>query len=701
MTATEAPVAPQPPQLDEEQKLRVHLAQFVMDFIKAMTKTGYYDPDHPEARQARTGLHAHLRTLMKDRFELGFVRTASAENPEIIVEGVLPEPISLAALLGRGVGALFVPKLYEYFERHALQSFAIKAEITEEEFEALVDVITREPGAGRGVGKANLGQVLLDRQVYHVSTLFSEELVGRERRINWRVRLALSRLKKDLRIVPLYKGAGAQALQRAKHQIIEDVARPIRRPDLLCSLLVNCDLVGADPAIVGDTPIETQIVQTLPPLLIPPTLVGTAKEVAGMVHAAGSLERISGAPRLRRLLVDLADRAHGIGGDTGYDAVTNLFQAKLLTANDLSPALKEFLHVQRFAQTLATNAEAGLQQLRDFLARPGGPAAAPMGPLVADLVRRAHYPVACAVMRLAQEHPQALAKARDTLGRETVIRPLLQKFVSGTKEVREQAGEVFVRIGPAALDPLIELFSQTADRAVRRAACATVARFGADALGPLVERLEQREQPWYVTRNILMVLAEIGLEAPVDLRRYLRDEHPKVREEAVNAIARLPMAGAETLLLNALRDPHATVRARAVAGLGALRTKNVGALHFIVEAVRRKASKETEEDDAVQIQACGALQHLGNIRFGGDRRVEALLAEALEGQAKRGFLGMFGGGGFRAKSPAVRAAIVETLAAIGTAASADALKHVGEGEDAPLAARAREALKKVQARPAA
>ena len=701
MTATEAPVAPQSPQLDEEQKLRVQLAQFVMDFIKAMTKTGYYDPDHPEARQARAGLHAQLRTLLKGRFELGFVRTTAAEHPEIIVEGVLPEPINLAALLGKGVGALFVPKLYEYFERHALQSFAIKAETTEQEFETLVDVITREPGVGRGQGKANLGQVLLDRHVYHVSTLFSEELVGRERRINWRVRLALSRLKKDLRIVPMYKQAGAQAAQRATQQILKEVSLHIRRPDLLCSLLLNCDLVGADPAIVGDIPIETQIVPTLPPLLIPPTLMEATGEVAGMARGAGTVEQVSGAPRLRRLLADLADRSHGIGGDAGFDAVTTLFQAKLLTAGDLSPGLKEFLHVQRFAQTLATDAEGGLKQLRDLLARPGGPAAAPLGPLAADLVRRAQYPTACAVLGLARDHPQARAKARETLGRETVLRPLLQKFVAGHKEVREQVADVFTSIGPAAVEPLIELFCQTEDRGVRRAACAAAARFGAEALGALVDRLEQREQPWYVIRNVLMVLAEIGLEAPVDLRRYMRHEHPKVREEAVNAIARLPMAGAETLLLNALRDSHATVRARAVAGLGALRTKNVGALHFIVEAVRRKTSRETEEDDAVQIQACGALQHLGNIRFGADRRVDAVLAEALEGQAKRGFLGVFGGGGFRAKSLAVRAAIVETLATIGTSAAADALKHVMEGEDVPLASRAREALKKVQLRPAA
>jgi hypothetical protein len=47
----------------------------------------------------------------------------------------------------------------------------------------------------------------------------------------------------------------------------------------------------------------------------------------------------------------------------------------------------------------------------------------------------------------------------------------------------------------------------------------------------------------------------------------------------------------------------------------------------------------------------------------------------------------------------VRAAIIDTLAAIGTAASADALRRVTETEGGALALRAREALKKAQARP--
>ena len=696
--ATEAPEKPSTSEADEEQKLRVHLAQFVLDFIKALLKTGYYDPNHPEARQASSGLHAQFHTLLKDRFELGFVRTASAENPEIIVEGILTEPLSLAALLGKGVGALFVPKLSEYFERHALQTFAIKAGITAEEFQALIEVITRDPGVGRGGAKANLGELLLERKVLHVSLLFSEDLVGRERRMNWRVRLALSRLKKDLRIVPLYRHAGEQALQRATHQIVEDVVRPVRRPDLLCTLLLNCDLVALDRALLGDVPLERQVVQSLPPLIVAPTLVATTKEVAAMAQAAGGMDSLSGAPRMRHLLVDLGDRVHAVGGDAGYDALAGLFQAKLLGAVDLSPSLREFLQVQRIAQSLAANPAAGLAQLRDILARGGQPAAALVGPLVADLLRRGQLPTACETLRLAQQMPKVAALAAETLSRETVIRPLLQRFVTDAKDARDQVVEVFVLIGQPAVGPLVELFSHS-DRGLRRAACTAVARFGAVAIAPLLERLERPNLSWYVVRNILMVLGEIGQEVSLDFRKYIRHEHQRVREEAVTALGRLRVAEAEPLLLNALRDPHPDVRARAVASLGALRTKNIGAVHYMAEAIRRKGPGEREEDDTVQLQVCAAFQQLGNFRYGGAGRIEAVLAEALAGPGKRGFLGMFGGAGGRPKSPAVRAALIETLGAIGTAASADALRRVVETEGGALAVRAHEALKKAQARP--
>ncbi len=696
---TEAPAKPQSPPLDDEQKLRVHLAQFVLDLIKAMTKTGYYDPEHPQAQQARAGLHAQFRGLIKDRFELGFVRMASAENPEITVEGVLLEPMSLATLLGKGVGALFVPKLFEYFERHALQSFAIKAEITAAEFDTLVEVITREPGVGRGPNMANLGEILIDRQVYHVSTLFSEELVGRERRMNWRARLAISRLKKDLRIVPLYRNAGPEAVRRARHQIIEDAIRPVRRPDLLCSLLVNCDLAVVDPALLEGVPLEQRVIQTLPPLLIPPVLAATAKEVAALAQAAGSLDRVSGAPRLRHLLVDLADRAHGIGGDGSFEAMAELFRAKLLSQIDLSPALREFLQVQRFAQGLAADPTAGLRQLQDLLTRPGSPGVALLGPLAADMLRRGHHHVACETLRLAEEFPDAAAKARETLGRETVIRPLLQKFVAGPKEVREQVAEVFVLLGSPAVAPLIEFLSHN-DRGVRRAACTTLVGMGGVAMGPLLDRLERRGQPWYMVRNILMVLGEIGQEVPLDFRPYIRHEHQRVREEAATALGRLPLPEAESLLLNALRDRHPAVRARAVAGLAARRTKNIGALHFMAEAIRRKGPRETEEDETVQLQVCAAFQQLGNIQYGGEGRIETVLGQALGGpEGKRGLLGVFGAGGGRPKSQAVRAAIIDTLAAIGTAASAGVLERIAEAEGGPNGPRAREALKKLQARP--
>lgn len=254
-------------------------------------------------------------------------------------------------------------------------------------------------------------------------------------------------------------------------------------------------------------------------------------------------------------------------------------------------------------------------------------------------------------------------------------------------------------LGPPAVQPLIEFLSHP-DRSVRRAACTTLVRLSGVALGPLLDRLERRNEPWYVVRNIVMVLGEIGQEVPLDFRSYIRHEHPRVREEAATALARLPVEQAEALLLNALRDDQPAVRSRAVAGLAARRTKNIGALHFMAEAIRLKGPRETEEDELVQLQVCAALQQLGNFRYGGDGRIETVLAQALEGpEARRGLLGRLGAGGGRPKSPAVRAAIIETLGAIGTTASVATLEKVAAAEPGAAAARAREALQKLRNRP--
>ncbi len=692
--ATEAPVKPNVPADEEEKRLRVHLSQFLVDLVKAMTKTANYHPEHPQVHQARGGLHNQLRGLLKDRHELAFLRAPSpADKLELVLEGVLAEPMNLSALMNIGPGARFFPKFYEYFGRQALHSLAIKAGMAVAEFDALMEVLARDAEAAEGDGKTKLDELLFEQKVYHLSTVFAEELVAPERRLDWRIRLALSRLKKDLRLLPLSQEGGKQ--------IVEDVVRPLRRPDLLAALLLNCDVVAVDPALLGGAPLPQQILAVTPAALLAPTLGESTRMVAGLAQAAGGLDRVPAAPRLRHLLVDLANRAYAAGGDAGFEALMGLFRAKLLGPTDLSPALREFGMVQRLVQGLAADQTAALNQLRGSLAQPGGPAAELLGPLVVELLRRGQYPLACEALRLAPGGDGAAARAREVLARPAVMRPLLDKFAAGPKEVRQHLAELLGLIGPPAAEPLIELFGHTQDLGVRRAACDAVARLGPAAIHPLLRRLERPDVPWYTIRNVLMVLGEIGQAAPLDFRAYLRHEQHQVREEAAAALARIPIPEAEPLLLNALGDPHPAVRARAVAGLGARRTKQIRAIHFMVEAIRHKGIKETEEDEAVQLQVCAAFQQLGNIRYGGEGQIETVLAQALGGpEGKRGLLGVFGAGGGRSKSPAVRAAIIETLGAIGTAASAGVLERIAEAEGGPNGPRAREALKKLQARPA-
>jgi len=350
-------------------------------------------------------------------------------------------------------------------------------------------------------------------------------------------------LKKDLRLVPLYQKAGEAALRRAKHQIVEDVVRPLRRPDLLSGLLTNCDVVVLDPSLIGEVPLERQVIETLPPLLIAPTLAATTKDVAALAQAAGGMDHVPGAPRLRHLLVDLADRAHAISGEGTYEALTGLFQARLLNAIDLSPTLKQFLQVRKFAEGLAANPVAGLAQLREALAKPGGAAVGVLAPLVAELLRREPYGLACDVLRLAREVPGAAKPVAEVLGRNSIIRPLLQKFVAGSKETRERVADVFVLIGPPAMEPLIELFAQSGERGVRRAACATVARFGTVAVGPLLDRLARVRPhlaPIAVGREALRPHVDVPAVRGEDVRQ--RHRHVEDLEPLLEIATRLRIA---------------------------------------------------------------------------------------------------------------------------------------------------------------
>ncbi len=152
-------------------------------------------------------------------------------------------------------------------------------------------------------------QALVDQDIIHVSTVFEADLLGQERRLPWRVELAISRLGRDLRMLPLYKSTTPEEIQEIKIQILDEVIRPMRTQELLKDLLVNCDLLARDISVLKETQIEREILQQVPRPLLVPTAWEIILDVEDLEEGEGleGGESLEMSTRRRLLLRDLLE----------------------------------------------------------------------------------------------------------------------------------------------------------------------------------------------------------------------------------------------------------------------------------------------------------------------------------------------------------------------------------------------------------
>ena len=59
------------------------LAEFTLNLAKAMLRTGYYAPDHPEAEQSLQGLHQDFRRAVGDRAWLTYLVSRTGETETV------------------------------------------------------------------------------------------------------------------------------------------------------------------------------------------------------------------------------------------------------------------------------------------------------------------------------------------------------------------------------------------------------------------------------------------------------------------------------------------------------------------------------------------------------------------------------------------------------------------------------------------
>lgn len=709
---------------ERELEQRRSLADFSLMLIRSMLQASYYSQDHPAHRRSVLQVFDLMEPLLQDARELTFITTSLSDTEDIQVDGVLPEPVSLRSLLQTSMGEHFVHKFLEYFDRNELVSFAIKRDIERDELDRFMGAaVERRLDIGEDGGKPGkrlpFDEILAQVQVVHIGVMCRDEIVGGKRRIPWAVKVALSRLRKDLKMVPLYCRATQMELHEVKSMLVQDVIRPLRRVDLMRDLLLNADLIAHEIRNDASIDVEEQIVSDMHPDMAMSLARVITDELLALRAEGTDDSRRQAETGLRDERLTFAVRQialHHFRTGTRYDheLVRKLFDEKVLDIRDLPSATRRSIQLERWTDQFLHDPRTHLDRLASLTEQKSyAQLLSVMTLIFSELIRLRAFADAQQIIASMDrqlrdasppfpERAEMLRETLDELCTDARMRPLVDALQSPSRDDRGLILRILSTLGVEAVPHLLEALLLVEDAAARRDICTAIEHVGTPAGKYLLMEVESFNHKWYFYRNVLMLLGKIRYrEAAAPVGRLLMHFHPRVREEAAVALSRILRRDSEAQLLSMLTDTDTGVLRRVVSSLRTIRSRDRRFLAYL-----RRALVEGDlgdKDEALITAVCRALRDIGNVVLPkGDEDEED---SANQEDAEDVLIGLLEPGRrrtlFRRQSrlaPGVRGVLCDTLGAIGGAPAQDTLARIAATEDGALADRARAALEMLERR---
>ena len=180
-------------------------------------------------------------------------------------------------------------------------------------------------------------------------------------------------------------------------------------------------------------------------------------------------------------------------------------------------------------------------------------------------------------------------------GSRAVMEQLARMMDSAKDLTEEEMTEYAQYFGKGAVQLFMSLLEQLQSISSRRMVNNVLIHVGKENMDALVERL--KDPTWYVVRNIVYVLRNIGDNAVLDdILKMLRHDHPRVRLEVVKALTNFRSVKALQALKDSFDDSDSTVRLSAIAGMGTIAKESSGARLFSVDAILAKIKEKVFEE---------------------------------------------------------------------------------------------------------
>jgi HEAT repeat protein len=175
------------------------------------------------------------------------------------------------------------------------------------------------------------------------------------------------------------------------------------------------------------------------------------------------------------------------------------------------------------------------------------------------------------------------------------------------KDLRKIVVEKVDEFGVESIPYLMELLKDSEDKEVRFSLLKIIQSIGRDALDIVKKYLD--DQRWYVRRNAVLILGNIGDKEIIDDIYALKDDHEKIQIEIIRNLRHILKEEAETYLLSFLDSNFSEVQKYVISILGPILSEE-GVTALNKRLLLKKFSKEDEIE--IKKEICEFLADKGN-----------------------------------------------------------------------------------------
>ncbi len=631
---------------------REALGEFVISLIQAFLRTGYYLPEHPESKRAKEGLHEEFQKLVRDSGEITFLVREEGALRNIYIEGIGEEALRLTGLMTRGMAETYNPRFAGFMERKELISLSLSSRMNPEEFSLFVDVMS-EPSLldmREHAAKEKFVAYIRERGISHISFVFNEDFITAQRNLPWRACMALSRLRKDFTMIPIFRNLEKEQLAEVRREVLAEIMRPLTSPDLAYAFLMNIDLAATGDLSEAEAEDEVLLVMNDDVLM----------EVASIFTGDASGREIKYREALpekkfSRMLYKMATRLIRTDRHEAKERLEEMFTAGLLSMEDLPPDVKEVVMTIQMTVSLIGQRDKYMKHLdkaedpEEYSKR-----AHTLARTIPYLLERGRCLEASMITERLAAHGREQS-ARAVIALETLawlakgdaLNNAREAFMAVSKEERIYLGRIFSLMGRWAVPHLWRIVGETDDLWRRKQAAEILFEIGPEATASLVYEMERGALSQDTLATIIKVLGECSedsLKSAVvrAVEKSAWDRDPEIRREAITALAKLDPGGNLELFLKSLEDLDSRVKKNAVRALGF--TGSLGAVDPLLALVPLAADSDLEEDHGLAASAVDSLGRLYGPCPEAREKILSTLVEPAEGEYFKGKLKRLVGG---------------------------------------------------------